>query len=611
MRESKEFLNCCKTAYASTTTTEELERTLGVTDALENPPAAIAIIGQSTAPEPETAAGDSAASASGGGGGEEAADAASSSGGGETAAAGIAPGGEAGVPSEALSDAGGAAAEMAAAVALATSVAATAAASKKGEGKKGKKGKGERVLNMPAGMTGGPGPMPGMMPGLASRRRAGNMGGGPPLGMPSGRMVGGARSSSMNGMTPFAMARMQSNPSLMGHGPPQMARSVLPPGLRQNGPPIMLPPGMIPRGGGPLINPPVPPPMMNGQRPMMDISGGGSSPWGAGNSLDGGGMMANRMANRSAGARFGSAEMQLQHQRQAALRRSRSFGGNYMSSGAGFPPALRPQVSPYDDMLFNRPGQQASDMMFHRPGPSQRLFSTKENTRDTDPTYGLFGASAVVGAATAAAAAASAAAARAANGEMSPPEEKKKEEGSEGGGEKDSPPPAEVEAPKEEEAEAAAAPAEEAKEEVVPDAKDAAAAATAAAAAAAAGQQAAPPSEEQTGDAMMGISGRYGGLTKTPGKNRLDRRSSSRHSRPWKRMMSLGSSATSYRYDMGGGPEEGVSGEFDTSDGTGEENDNPRFDLDKTIFFSLHILEGVYFLWRCFVLSFSLLGLSW
>lgn len=93
MKQSGDFLYRVKTAYASTTTREELERALGVTEALSNPP-------QPSPDRPPSIQPGGSSLKAGSGGGEEAAggkSAKGSSGAGGNAAAGIAPGGEAGV----------------------------------------------------------------------------------------------------------------------------------------------------------------------------------------------------------------------------------------------------------------------------------------------------------------------------------------------------------------------------------------------------------------------------------------------------------------------------------------------------------------------------------
>ncbi|CAM9660354.1 unnamed protein product, partial [Ectocarpus fasciculatus] len=428
-------------------------------------------------------------------------------------AAGIAPGGEAGV-------------------AIAGAAAAAAAMAAKAKGKGGKKGgkKGEQgdggeekmpeLVNaggekkkggggrggggmLPPGLTGPGGPMGGMGGGMGiggsfssrtGRPGLGPSGGGMSYGMMggghmnppsfSGSSFSGSTHSSMSGlggggggggggsqmgdprlhMAAQQMGMGSSSRSVGGPGgpggppmgpmpphfdPPQMngppvnPSTGLPVGMRQNGPPIVLPAGMVPRGGGPVVNPPMPPPSMPGpwgstpQQQQQQQPGGG---WGGGGGGGGGGGLG---SSRSFTSRFGM--KQGAAGRQQGFRRSSSFGDWLGPHGGGQPLSPTIEVDSFET----------------------------QSTRSAPP----FGATATVGDATAAAAAAIAASARvAAGGHVTGTEETKsptKDKKGDGGAGKD----ADASAAK---AAAAAAIA-------------AAAAATAAAGAASAGSKSAQP----------------------------------------------------------------------------------------------------------------------
>ncbi|CAN0513412.1 unnamed protein product, partial [Ectocarpus sp. 12 AP-2014] len=531
-------------------------------------------------------------------------------------AAGIAPGGEAGV-----------------AMAGAAAAAAVMAAKAKGKGgKKGKEGDGGGEKNpelandkkggegrggggwLPPGLTGPGGPVGGMGGGVGiggsfnsrtGRAGLGPSGGGMSFGMMGSHMnppsfsgssfsgsthshssmsggLGGGGGGSQMGDPRLHMAAQQMGMSSNGRsgggpggppmgpmpphfdppqvsGPPVNPSTGLPVGMRQNGPPIVLPAGMVPRGGGPVVNPPIPPPSMPG--PSMP-GPWGSTPqqqqqqpgggWGGGGG--GGGLGPSRSFTSRYGMKQGAAG------RQQGFRRSSSFGDWMGPSGVGQPLSPTMEVDSFET----------------------------QSTRSAPP----FGATAAVGDATAAAEAATAAAAKvAAGGHVTGTEETKSstkdKKGDDG-------------ADKANGAKAAAAAA-----------VTAAAAARAAAGAAAAGSKSAEPSAAVPAAPAPGAitiqtihtkkdappapapapaaeskksapaanaaaaaaaaaiplsdllkRGDDGGLSRYDTSSETPARARSKPASTWKRMMSLGGGGSSYRYDGG---DAGVSGEGKSS----------------------------------------------
>lgn len=418
VRESRAFLLRCKKAHRDTTTPEGLEREFGVTEALVNPPTPPADRPDVKSYTAARNGGGGASATGGGGGGKEA----SGSGGGSVAA-GIAPGGEAGISAAGVGAAAGAAA---------------AAAATKWKGNKGKKGKGDDVEDkipelvkasekkggkglgggggvsrgpgLPPGLTGGGrGPeigIGGLFGGRSGRANMGPGAGNVPLGMMGGRGMtpstfsgaassfNGSTHSSMNGMGgggQMGDPRLHMSQPHMGMAPAVNPSTGLPPGMTQNGPPLVLPLGMVPPGGGPpVINQPPAPSVMD-QSMMGSMGGrgpgggwdGGPQPGGWG----GGGLQPTRSFGRF---------VQKPGVRQQGFRRSSSFGDMNMggpgpSDDSGYPPGYR--------------GRRLSPMM-------------EDDGFDTASTRSapVFGATAAVGEAAAAAEAASAAAARVAAG---------------------------------------------------------------------------------------------------------------------------------------------------------------------------------------------------
>ncbi|CBJ32191.1 conserved unknown protein [Ectocarpus siliculosus] len=531
-------------------------------------------------------------------------------------AAGIAPGGEAGV----------AMAGAAAAAAAVMAAKAKGKGGKKGDGggeknpelannKKGGGGRGGGGL-LPPGLAGPGGPVGGMGGGVgiggSFNSRTGRAGLGPSgVGMPFGNMGshmnppsfsgssfsgsshshssmgglggGGGGGGSQMGDPRLHMAAQQMGMSSNGRsgggpggppmgpmpphfdppqmsGPPVNPSTGLPVGMRQNGPPIVLPAGMVPRGGGPVVNPPIPPPSM----PVPSMPGPwGSTPqqqqqqqqpgWGGGG---GGGLGTSRSFTSRFGMKQGAAG------RQQGFRRSSSFGDWLGPSGVGQPLSPTMEVDSFET----------------------------QSTRSAPP----FGATATVGDATAAAEAATAAAAKvAAGGHVTGTEETKSstkdKKGDEG-------------ADKATGAKAAAAAA-----------VAAAAAATAAAGAAAAGskfaeppaavppapapgvvtiqtihtkkdaprppapapapaaesKKSAPAASASAAAAAAAIPlsdlfkrGDDGGLSRYDTSGETPARARSKPASTWKRMMSFGGAGSSYRYDAG---DAGVSGEGKSS----------------------------------------------
>eukprot|EP00903_Cladosiphon_okamuranus_P009937 g9433.t1 len=367
VRESRAFLLRCKKAHRDTTTPEGLEREFGVTEALVNPPPPPADRPDVKSYTAARIGGGGASAAGGGGGGKEA----SGSGGGSVAA-GIAPGGEAGM------------------AAAAVGAAATAAATK-WKGNKGKKGKDDGDEKIPELIGIG-----GLFGGRSGRASMGTGAGGVPLGMIGGRggmtpstfsgaasSFGGSTSSSINGLGgggQMGDPRLHMSQTHIGMAPTVNPSTGLPPGMTQNGPPLVLPPGMVPTGGGPPVisQPPAPPVMDQSMMGSMGGRGwGGSQPGGWG----GGGLHSTRSFGR-----FG----QKPGVRQQGFRRSSSFGDMNMGvfDDSGFPPGYRG-------------GRRLSPMM-------------EDDGFDTASTMSapVFGATVAVGEATAAAESARAEAAR-------------------------------------------------------------------------------------------------------------------------------------------------------------------------------------------------------
>eukprot|EP00752_Nemacystus_decipiens_P005739 g5192.t2 len=343
VRESRAFLGRCKKAHRDTTTSEGLEREFGVTKALANPPPPPADrpdVKSYTAAR--TAGGGSASAASGGGGGKEA----SGSGGGSVAA-GIAPGGEAGVAAAAgLSAAAAAAAKWKGGKGKKGNDGDENIPElvKAGE-KKGGKGGGGRGPEIGIG---------GLFPGRTGRGSVGAGPGVVPLGMMGGRSMppsqfsgaassfGGSAHSSINGFggggSQMGDPRLHMSQPSMGMAPPVNPSTGLPPGMTQNGPPLVLPLGMVPPGGGPPVmnQPPAPSVMdqsmmggMGGRGPGSGWIGGGPQP---GRGWGGGGLQ----QTRSFGGRFGPAP----GARQQGFRRSSSF--NDMNMGGPFDDGVYP-----------------------------------------------------------------------------------------------------------------------------------------------------------------------------------------------------------------------------------------------------------------------------